>query len=58
MSDAPDIGAQPRPHLKPYTCKHCGAVGAPMAIFDTRQGKDVHLIRCASCNRLSWSEHA
>ena len=58
MSDVPDIDGQLRPPLNRFTCKHCGALGAPMAIFDSRQGSNVHLIRCASCNKLSWSEQA
>ncbi len=58
MSDAPDIGGKMRSPLPTNrsACKHCGSPGAPLAIFDSRQGRDVHLIRCGNCNKLSWTE--
>jgi hypothetical protein len=55
MSDAsstPDTG-QYQPHP---TCNHCGGIARPVAILDSRQGKNFRLLRCLRCEKVSWTE--
>jgi hypothetical protein len=40
----------------PNICKHCGGMAARMAILDSRLGKNYSLLRCLSCEKLSWTE--
>jgi hypothetical protein len=44
---------QPPQH---HTCNHCGGTARPVVILDSRQGKDVHLLRCLKCEKTSWIE--
>ena len=37
-------------------CKHCGAIAAPLRLLDTRNGKSYRLLRCVSCEKMSWTE--
>jgi hypothetical protein len=58
MSDdglAANNAKQP-PAPKPYSCTHCGGMGWPMPVLDTRQGRAFRLIRCFTCQKLDWSE--
>ncbi len=47
-------GRKPSPAMQ--TCEHCGGFVAPMNVLDTRQDKNYRLLRCISCEKLSWSE--
>ena len=45
-----------RQPLHHHTCHHCGATARPVEILDSRQGKNVRLLRCLSCEKTSWTE--
>jgi hypothetical protein len=48
--------SQKPPAPKLPSCKYCGGIAAPMALLDSRQGKSFRLLRCLSCEKMSWSE--
>jgi len=37
-------------------CAYCGSVTEPMTVFDRRDGRDYRLLKCLSCQKLSWIE--
>ena len=47
-----------RPRFLPliHACRYCGSVVRPMPILDSLQGKNVQMLRCASCEKVSWAE--
>lgn len=47
------VRGQPPQH---QTCNHCGGTAQPVAILDSRQGKNVRLLRCLDCEKTSWIE--
>jgi hypothetical protein len=57
VSDRPNTGdvgqRSPTPHS---SCKHCGGMATRMEVLDSRQGKNYSLLRCLSCEKLSWTE--
>jgi hypothetical protein len=58
MSDGLNAGdsgqrRQTPPHTK---CERCGGMNVPQTILDAREGKSYRLMRCFSCEKLSWSE--
>jgi len=49
-----EAGRRLPPHH--HTCNYCGGTARPVAILDSRQGKNVRLLRCLSCEKTSWPE--
>lgn len=35
-------------------CNYCDGATQETKLLDTRNGKDVRLLRCTKCGRLSW----
>ena len=57
MSDLAGVGdARQRQLPQHNTCNHCGGIARPVAILDSRQGKNFRLLRCLSCEQTSWAE--
>jgi hypothetical protein len=58
MSDGPDNSetAERRAAPKHGACDRCGGINLPMTVLDTRNGKNFRLIRCVSCETISWLE--
>jgi hypothetical protein len=52
---ASDSGQKP-PSPNFHHCKQCGALTVPMPILDSRHGKTYRLLRCVSCEKMSWNE--
>lgn len=57
LVSAEDGNAGPRrsPDAK-RPCNHCGGTARPLALLDSRQGKNFRLMRCSDCNKMSWTE--
>ena len=56
MSDVPARDPVERRPPDLPTCNHCGALARPMPILDSRQGKNFRLLRCLSCEKVSWTD--
>lgn len=37
-------------------CNYCDGATQETKLLDTRNGKDVRLLRCTKCGRLSWAD--
>jgi hypothetical protein len=57
MSDSPGTGnPDDRGAARQQTCNHCGGITKPMAVLDSRKGKNYRLFKREPCAQLSWSE--
>ena len=54
VQDAANAAALPT--LDHHACRYCGSVVRPMPILDSLQGKNVQMLRCPSCEKVSWAE--
>ena len=43
-------------HQSLILSNHCGGIGPPLAVLDSRKGRTFRLTRCFSCEKLDWHE--